>query len=514
MPAEVHFFCLRRFSATLGDCFFLFSYDCQAGAAIFAAEAQACGAQCFLGELARLHWKRYPSIQALLSEAALADIDSMALMLTDNTALLEAEHAGGKRSARCREDTYLEHVMDSSAVRIVKHFAVDSKHWRHGTAAEARKKMTPHGGNAASLAARRSGRAGPSKRKRNEQTPVHQKRRKVDTKNLWMKANVSGRLATKDDHAKYMIAMQDPKVKAHYIAFAQDGNAASSYIKPKRKRSTDFLTEYALRKLRQAARRAEKPWNHKQARQQLEQSAAHAQRKEVRRSVQSMRAANARTNQELARYRKILSEYSQKASSTVQEVGLSEDIACGLTPVPHSGAPTYMWSPPSYGGNAASLAARRSDRANSVLAAMRADAEKRLTTWERCHVKMRHAWPGKIPSVTEAEKVRKNSERWCRCLCGDSRIMLIFTNTFGRVLFEVMGVQHGRKRGGHPKPEGRSVVERGLAVVRVYDGLESHWWAIAYPNFAVGAVPKAVTLRIRTLRPKAPRLQIYQMLCG
>ena len=33
------------------------------------------------------------------------------------------------------------------------------------------------------------------------------------------------------------------------------------------------------------------------------------------------------------------------------------------------------------------------------------------------------------------------------------------------------------------------MVERGLAVVRVYDGLESHWWAIAYPNFAVGAVP-------------------------
>ena len=82
--------------------FYLFSYDCQAGATIFAAEAQACGAQCFLGELARLHWKRYPSIQALLPEAALADIDSMALMLTDSEALLEAQHAWGKS---VRQDT-------------------------------------------------------------------------------------------------------------------------------------------------------------------------------------------------------------------------------------------------------------------------------------------------------------------------------------------------------------------------------------------------------------------------
>ena len=304
---------------------------------------------------------------------------------------------------------------------------------------------------------------------------MHQKRRKVDTKNLWTKANVSGRLAAKDDHKKYMAAMQDPKqIKAHYIALAQCSNAAGSRIKAKRKRSRDWVKEYSLRRLRQAARRAEKPWNPKQAREQFEQSTAHAQRQGVRCTAQSMRAANARTNQELARCWKILSEYSQKApSSTIAE-------SSGLTPVPHSGAPTYMWSPPSHGGVG---------RANSVLAAMKADAEERLTTWERCHVKMWHAWPGKIPSVTEAEKVRKNSERWCRCLCGDSRIMLIFTNTFGRALFEVMGVQHGRKSRGNPKPEVRSVVEHGLAVVRVYDCLESHWWAIAYPNFAVGEVP-------------------------
>ena len=67
--------------------------------------------------------------------------------------------------------------------------------------------------------------------------------------------------------------------------------------------------------------------------------------------------------------------------------------------------------------------------------------------------------------------------------------MLIFTNTFGCALFEQMGIKPGRKVKGQPKPEARSVVEQGLAVVRVYDGLESHWWAIAYPNFAVGEVP-------------------------
>ena len=73
--------------------------------------------------------------------------------------------------------------------------------------------------------------------------------------------------------------------------------------------------------------------------------------------------------------------------------------------------------------------------------------------------------------------------------------MLIFTNTFGRALFELMGVRHGRKSKGQPKSEARSVVERGLAVVRVYDSLESHWWAIAYPNFAVDGVPTMMILR-------------------
>ena len=72
--------------------------------------------------------------------------------------------------------------------------------------------------------------------------------------------------------------------------------------------------------------------------------------------------------------------------------------------------------------------------------------------------------------------------------------MLIFTNIFGRALFELMGVKHGRKGTGQPKSEVRSVVERGLAVVRVYDSLESHWCGIAYPNFAVGEAPSMMIL--------------------
>ena len=85
----------------------------------FVEEAGRCEHQCFFGELARLHWKRYPSIPALLSDAALADIDSMALLLTDSAALLERQHAGVRRSGRSREETHLEHVMDSSAARLV-----------------------------------------------------------------------------------------------------------------------------------------------------------------------------------------------------------------------------------------------------------------------------------------------------------------------------------------------------------------------------------------------------------
>ena len=138
-------------------------------------------------------------------------------MLTDNTALLEA-----KRSARCREDTYLEHVMDSSGLRIVKHSVFESKLWCH-TSTEASKEAIPCGGNAASLAeevlgqgrATKARHRQASRRTRRQDAPGVKKRRKVDTKNLWMAANVSGRFANKNDHAKYIRDMQDAQLKEH-----------------------------------------------------------------------------------------------------------------------------------------------------------------------------------------------------------------------------------------------------------------------------------------------------------
>ena len=159
--------------------FFLFGYDCDAGARVFASEAQSCRHQCFLGELARLHWKRYPSVQALLSGAALAEINSMALLLTDNTALLEAEHAGGKRSARSREDTHLEHVMDSSGLRLVKQLVADGKQWHQDVlAAEDARKDPPKQGNAVSLAVDRR-RARPGKQNARSQVSSTSKKKKT-----------------------------------------------------------------------------------------------------------------------------------------------------------------------------------------------------------------------------------------------------------------------------------------------------------------------------------------------
>ena len=316
---------------------------------MFAEEAQRCRRQCFLGELARLHWKRYPSVQALLSDAALVEINSMALLLTDNTALLEAEHAGGKRSARSREDTHLERIMDSSALRLVKQLVADGKQWHQDVlAAEDARKDPPKQGNAVSLAVDRR-RARPGKQNARSQvssTSKKKKQRKLDTNRLWMRADVSGRRAVSEDHANYMRDMRDPKLKAYYRVLAENLNVHRGRV-AKRKRSSDRSLELAQRRFRQAARRAGRPWDPRRTRQQLQQSTAHEQSIAVSRATQHMRQRNTDKQDELRRNRKRVSEYSQRTCSTsLQELGFSQDICKALVPMPLGGDVACLWCPP------------------------------------------------------------------------------------------------------------------------------------------------------------------------
>ena len=491
--------------------FFLFSYDPKVGAKTFAEEAQRCKHQCFLGELARLHWQRYPSVEALLSEAALADIDSMAELLTDNTALLEGEHAGGKRSARSREDTYLEHVMDSSALRMVKKVVEDSKRWPDDVlaAAEAARKANQTDANAVSLgvaerpAKRRRANAnavslGVAKRRPPPDKNKARKPRKIDSRNAWVRANVSGRLATAEDYAKYSQDMENPRLKAHYVEMAKNMTAAAKRAGHKRKRARDLHMEQEMRNLRQAARRAKKAWDPKRARAHVQRSATYKHKEEARRSAQQMRKASAQRMREHASHREKVCGYSKRArlsndlaDSQVAAMGLSREISESLVPVPHSGVDTYLWRPPS---------CRQAAAIDDVLNAMKnTGAEKRLAGWERVHAKMTQGWQGKIPAFSEVERTRGICEKWCRCLCGespgDSHVMLHMTMAFGRGLFEVMGVVHGRKNNAHAKSEARLVVEAGSGIVRLYNSNESHWLQVAFPNFAAGGLPILLLLK-------------------
>ena len=126
-------------------------------------------------------------------------------------------------------------------------------------------------------------------------------------------------------------------------------------------------------------------------------------------------------------------------------------------------------------------------------------AEQTVASWERQHAKINNPWPGKFPKLSEAERLRNACARWCRCLCQDSRFMVHFTNTFGQVFFDLLGIVRGRANAGRQKAEERLVVERGEGVLHIHNTLESHWFHVGYAGFAAGDLPILGPLRVSTV---------------
>ena len=88
------------------------------GAQSFADDAESCPNQFFTDAMSRAHWKAHSNIVSLLGLENRSEIMAAALLVADNTAAVERQHATSRRGAAPHEQTYADAVAASSARHV------------------------------------------------------------------------------------------------------------------------------------------------------------------------------------------------------------------------------------------------------------------------------------------------------------------------------------------------------------------------------------------------------------
>ena len=493
--------------------FALFCVDREEGAAVFAREAQVCHRRCFLDELSRLHWERHPSVAELLSDAAIADLEAMATLVRDNTSHLERVHAGTRRTARSREDTYLEHVEESSAARILRSVR---RGVEGGIPQEGASATGEPCGPAVSRVAKKGGRNQRRKAKTNRPhvaPPKQRKKRRIDRKNAWTAENVVGRLLTQADHAQYQVDMDDLVKRARYEQLAEAMNRAqdSENRRPRRdQRGRDWVRSWALRCRRRKARLLKKPWDARTEALALERDPAFQLHQQVRRRVRELRGNRAAKRSRIEAGRALVNSWRDGTADAVSlgarpaDIGaigkaFAPEVAASLVPEPNGCSGKrffYEWCP-----REASVPRLLAEQPGITMA----NIEKRIGEWQRLHCK--------VTTGVSRKGTRLNPKdglclRWCRCLCSDRGAGLVnMVGAFGRACHRAMGIAYGRSGAGRPKTAERQAVEVGEAVVRVASAKESRWLHVGREVYAAGGLPLLLEVRERHVRGESTELQ-------
>ena len=82
-----------------------------------------------LDPVARFHCQKFPTVDQLLGDQSLAELEAMAQLVYGNTSLIEEGHAGCKRDARGREQTHAMRLIDSSAARVLRRSRTEASRW-------------------------------------------------------------------------------------------------------------------------------------------------------------------------------------------------------------------------------------------------------------------------------------------------------------------------------------------------------------------------------------------------
>ena len=84
---------------------------------------EACPNQAIFNALAAQRWRRYQSVEQLLSTGSLIELVAMGVIVapvTDNSSAIERGHTGTQRAARAREQTHDQRLSDISADRVIR----------------------------------------------------------------------------------------------------------------------------------------------------------------------------------------------------------------------------------------------------------------------------------------------------------------------------------------------------------------------------------------------------------
>ena len=198
--------------------------------------------------LAAQRWRRYQSVEQLLSTGSLTELVAMSVIVapvTDNSSAIERGHTGTQRAARAREQTHDQRLSDISADRVIRQVQRIGLVWpgciaRTHDGNDTKGSFNPDSNPAGALHPRRRPHKKETRNKRAKITthaPTSgtsaRKSRKPGKKKYpvtkcaaWMSANVCGRLITKDDYQAYHWDMQDPTLAAKYEGIAQLMNLA------------------------------------------------------------------------------------------------------------------------------------------------------------------------------------------------------------------------------------------------------------------------------------------------
>ena len=418
-----------------------------------------------LDPVARLHCRAFPTVEQLVGDHSLAELEAMAQLVYGNTSLIEEGHAGCKRDARGREQTHAMRLTDSSAARVLRRSRTEASRWptamatktpqsRSNNPAQCQQQHPQHCQTQVKQQQQKGKKSDKDKRSNREQgRPKTKKCFPITSCNAWMAAHVIGRKITGSDYREYNQAMQDPASKSKYTTLAKVMELAKQTQGNKKRKRNDTLA-YMLRKRRVECHRGQQPWNPtlERAALQLEMHKLFQQRWLEHRASVRKRAADATRTK-----RQDLEELSRFANSSPSPAlhAFDSEVRQAFQPYPvaNPASVAYWWKPD-----------LREYVFQTLPRTVQQDAIRHQTRWERDHSTIVNQVGPRIPPPSASERRARLCLEAGRCMCSaSSRHWRAMQLALRRAMQQFMGP--GSRRAGIT--EERRALEEGQVVVRI-----------------------------------------------